>query len=225
VTSRSGDHSSFLATLVVPGRIVLEYAQHWRNLGSDCLLRYVVSAVEPSGLYCIPNTVTRRCVHLTEAREVQAVPVAGSRYNARQMPFRLTPAGVERGAAALEWRRIDVDNQKLHAFLRTRVYQVRALPKLAKRCALWAGVFVVFGLVVAVPQDRKAQRMYQEERIVRGPVMAIRAVFSRNRQRPGRTPGIGFVTTEPQSCRGRLTMEYGYGPMGADNRGGRTLAW
>ena len=65
----------------------------------------------------------------------------------RQMPFRLTPAAVERGAAALEWRRIDADNQKLHAFLRTRVYEVRPLPELAKQGAMWAGVFLVFGLV------------------------------------------------------------------------------
>jgi len=113
-------------------------------------------------------------VHLTEAREVQAAPVAGSRYNVRQMPFRLTPAAIQRRAAAQEWRRIDADNQKLHAFLRTRVYGVRPLPELAKQGAIWTGVFLVFGLVVAVPQDRKAQRMYQEGRIVRGPVMATR---------------------------------------------------
>ena len=64
---------------------------------------------------------------------------------------------------------------------------VRPLPELAKQGAIWAGVFLVFGLVVAVPQDRKAQRMYQEGRIVRGPVMATRDVFNRKRQRKGRT--------------------------------------
>lgn len=60
-------------------------------------------------------------MHLTTSGEVQAVPVAGSRYNVRRMPFRLTPTAVERGAAGLEWRRIDADNQKPHTFLRTRV--------------------------------------------------------------------------------------------------------
>jgi hypothetical protein len=75
------------------------------------------------------------------------------------------------------------------------------LPELAKQGAIWAGVFLVFGLVVAVPQDGKAQRMYPEGRIVRGPVMATRDVFNCKRQRKGRTRGIGFVTTEPQSWR------------------------
>ena len=57
----------------------------------------------------------------------------------------------------------------------------RPLPELAKQGAIWAGVFLVFGLLVAVPQDRKAQRMYQEGRIVRGPVMATRDGFNRKR--------------------------------------------
>jgi hypothetical protein len=50
-------------------------------------------------------------------------------------------------------------------------------------------------------------------RPVRGPVMATRDVFNRKRQRKGRTGGIGFVTTEPQSWRERLTIKYSYGPM------------
>ena len=110
-----------------------------------------MSAVGPAGSYWILNTVTRRGVHLTTSGEVQAVPVAGSRYNVRQMPFRLTPAAIARGAEALQWRRIDADNQKLHAFFRTRVYGTRPLPELAKQGAIWAGVFLVIGLL-----DRRA---------------------------------------------------------------------
>ena len=163
-----------LAALVVLGRIAFEYAQHWSDLGTHYLPHYVMSEMGPSGTYWILNTVTRRGVHLTEAREVQAVPVAGSRYNVRQMPFRLTPQAIARGAQALQWRRIDADNEKLHTFFRTRVYGVQPLPELAKQGAIWASVFLVIGLLVAVPQDRKAQRMYQEGRIVRGPVMATR---------------------------------------------------
>jgi hypothetical protein len=34
------------------------------------------------------------------------------------MPFRLTPAAIEHGATALQWRRIDADHEKLHEFLR-----------------------------------------------------------------------------------------------------------
>jgi hypothetical protein len=203
----------FLAALVVPGRIVLEYTQHWSDLGSHYLPHYVVSAVGPSGLYWILNTVTRRGVHLTEAWEVQASPVAGSRYNVRQMPFRLTPAAIAHGARELEWRRIDADNPKLHAFFRTRVYGVRPLPDLAQQGAIWAGVSLIIGLLIAVPQDRKAQRMYQEGRIVRGPVIVPRDLFNRKRQRRGRTGGIGFVTTEPQSWRERLFINWVYGPM------------
>jgi len=203
----------FLAALVVPGRIVLEYAQHWSGLGAHYLPHYVMSAVGPAGSYWILNTVTRRGVHLTTSGEVQAVPVAGSRYNVRQMPFRLTPAAIARGAEALQWRRIDADNQKLHAFFRTRIYGARPLPELAKQGAIWAGLFLVIGLMVALPQDRKAQRMYQEGRIVRGPVMATRDMFNRKRQRNGRTRGIGFASKEPQSLRERVSMKYVYGPM------------
>ena len=54
--------------------------------------------------------------------------------------------------------------------------------------------------------------MYQEGRIVRGPVMAPLDVFNRKRQRKGRTGGIGFVTTESQSWRERLLIKYAYGP-------------
>lgn len=35
----------FLAALVVPGRIILEYAQHWSDLGSHYLPQYVVSGL------------------------------------------------------------------------------------------------------------------------------------------------------------------------------------
>jgi hypothetical protein len=203
----------FLAALVVPGRIVLGYTQHWSDLGSHYLPHYVMTAVEPSGLYWILNTVTQRGAHLTEAWEVKAAPVAGSRYNMRAIPFRLTPAAIERGAAALEWRRIDADSRKLHAFLRARVYGVRPLPELARQGVIWAGVFLVFGLMVAVPQDRKAARMYREGRVERGPVMVTRDEFNRQRQRRGRTRGVGFATSEPQSWRERLLIEWAYGPM------------
>ena len=135
----------------MPGRIVLEYAQHWSDLGAHYLPHYVMSAVGPAGSYWILNTVTRRGVHLTTSGEVRAVPVAGSRYNVRQMPFRLTPAAIARGAEALQWRRIDADNQKLHAFFRTWVYGTRPLPELAKQGTIWAGVFLVIGLLIALP--------------------------------------------------------------------------
>jgi len=157
--------------------------------------------------------VTRRGAHLTEAWEVKAAPMTGSRYSVRAIPFRLTPAAIERGAAALEWRRIDADSRKLHAFLRARVYGVRPLPELAKQGAIWAGVFLVFGLVVAMPQDRKAARMYREGRVERGPVMVTRDEFNRQRQRRGRTRGVGFATSDPQSWRERLLIEWAYGPM------------
>ena len=58
--------------------------------------------------------------------------------------------------------------------------------------------------------------MYQEGRIVRGPVMATRDVFNRKRQRKGRTRGIGFVTKEPQSLRERADHEVRLRADGAD---------
>jgi hypothetical protein len=128
----------FLAALMVPGRIAVEYAQRWNDLGTHYLPHYVISAVGPSGKYWILNTVTRRGAHLTTSAEVEAVPVAGSRYSVRAMPFRLTPRAVERGAETLQWRRIEADNPKLHAFPRTRVYGARPLPELARQGAVWA---------------------------------------------------------------------------------------
>lgn len=129
----------FLAALVVPGRIAVEYAQHWNDLGAHYLPHYVLSAVGPSGRYWILNTVSKRGTHLITSAEVEAIPVTGSRYSVRAMPFRLTPRAVQRGAAALEWRRIDADNRKLHAFLRTRVYGVRPLAEHATQGAIFAG--------------------------------------------------------------------------------------
>ena len=202
-----------LAALIVPARIALEYGEHWSDLGAHYIPQYVMTAVGPSGTYWILNTVTRHgAMHLTTSSEVQAVPVTGSRYNVRVMPFRLTTAAVEDGAKALQWSRIDANNIKLHAFLRRGVYRARPLPELAKQGAICAGVFLIFGLVVAVPQDRKAQRMYQEGRVVRGPLMVTRDLFNRKRQRRGRTSGIGFVTKESQSLWERLIMKYFYGP-------------
>ena len=200
-------------SLVVPARIAVEYAGHWNDLGAHYLPHYVLSSAGQSGKYWILNTVTRRGTHLTTGAEVEAVPVAGSRYSVRAMPFRLTPRALERGAQALQWRRIEADNRKLHAFLRTRVYGVRPLPELATQGAVWAGAFLVVGLLVAAPQDRKAQRMYQEGRIVRGPVIVTRDVFNRKRQRKGRTRGIGFVTKDRQSLREWALIKWAYGPI------------
>jgi hypothetical protein len=129
----------FLAALIVPGRIAVEYAEHWNDLGAHYLPHYVMSAVGASGKYWILNTVTRRGAHLTTSAEVESIPVAGSRYSVRAMPFRLTPRALERGAEALQWRRIEADNRKLHAFLRTWVYGARPLPELAKQGAIRRG--------------------------------------------------------------------------------------
>jgi hypothetical protein len=65
----------------------------------------VLSGAGQSGRYWILNTVTPRGLHLTTSREVRAVPVAGSRYDVRRMPFRLTGEAMQRGAVALQWRR------------------------------------------------------------------------------------------------------------------------
>ena len=206
-----------LATLLVPARIALEYAQRWSDLGTHYLPHYVTSGLPSlSGEgrpYWLLNTVTLRGQHLTPSWQVEAVPVPGSRYNTRVMPFRLTPAAIERGATALQWRRIDADHEKLHEFLRTRVYGVRPLVELAWGGALWAGAFLLIGLLIAVPQDARAARMYRDGRIVRGPVIVKRDVFNRKRQRKGRTTGMGFVTQERQSWRERLLIQYAYGPI------------
>src|ERR1019366_355330 len=70
-----------LAALVVPERIVLEYTQHWSDLGSHYLPKYVVSGLGsfagPGHSYWLLNTVTRRGGHLTTSGEVQACPVVG----------------------------------------------------------------------------------------------------------------------------------------------------
>jgi hypothetical protein len=203
----------FLAVLIVPARIAVEYAQRWNDLGAHYLPHYLLSSAGQSGRYWILNTVTRRGAHLTTSAEVEAVPVAGSPYSVWAMPFRLTPRAVERGARTLEWRRIEADNRKLHAFLRTRVYGARPLQELAKEGAIWAGAFLAIGLLIAVPRDRKAQRMYREGRIVRGPAIVTRDVFNRKRQRKGRTRGVGFVTTDRQSLREWLLIKWAYGPI------------
>jgi hypothetical protein len=194
-----------LAALVVPGRIAFEYAEHWNELGTFYFPHYVASGAPWSAgvRRCrLLETVTRRSVHLTASREVEPVPGG----------FRLTPAAVERGALALRWQRVEVDSAKLHEFLRSEVYGARPAGELMKDGALWACALLLNGLLVAVPMDRRAQRMYREGRLVRGPVVVTRDVFNRKRKRGGRTDGIGFVTREPQSLRERWLIQYAYGP-------------
>src|ERR1700690_4289340 len=197
-----------LAALAVPGRIAFEYVRHWNELASFYLPHCVASGAPGSAgaRRCrLLKTVTRRGVHLTASREVEPVPGG----------FRLTPAAVARGAGALRWQRVEVDSAKLHEFLRSEVYGVRPADEIAKDGALWACALLLNGLLVAVPMDRRAQRMYREGRLVRGPVVVTRDLFNHRRKRGGRTDGIGFVTREPQSLRERGVIQYAYGPRGA----------
>ena len=194
-----------LAALAVPGRIAFEYVRHWNELASFYLPHYVASGAPWSAgaRRCrLLKTVTRRGVHLTASREVEPVPGG----------FRLTPAAAERGAVGLRWQRVEADSAKLHEFLRSEVYGVRPADEIAKDGALWACALLLNGLLVAVPMDRRAQRMYREGRLVRGPVVVTRDLFNHRRKRGGRTDGIGFVTREPQSLRERWLIQYAYGP-------------
>ena len=194
-----------LAALAVPGRIAFEYGRHWNELGTFYLPHYIASGAPWSAgaRRCrLLETVTRRGVHLTASREVEPVPGG----------FRLTPAAVERGAVGLRWQRVEADSAKLHEFLRSEVYGARPAGELAKDGALWACTLLLNGLCLAVPMDRRAQRMYREGRLVRGPVVVARDAFNRKRKRGGRTDGIGFVTREPQSLRERWLIQYAYGP-------------
>ena len=72
---------------------------------------------------------------------------------------------------------------------------------------------LLLGLCVAIPRDMRTTRERREGRVVRGPLVVTRDQFNRKRKNKGRTDGVGFVTSEPQSLRERLCMKYRYGPM------------
>ena len=69
---------------------------------------------------------------------------------------------------------------------------------------------MIFGLVLAWPADRKARRILEDGRRVRGAEMVTRDEFNQRRKY---NLGIGFKTLEKPSLREKLWIKYPYGPM------------
>ena len=211
-----------LALLLVPGRVALEYGQHWSDLGKHYLRDYLISgAWSGVGLsmarpyWMLTTRMRRGAHHFTVGGEAERVPVASGGDAGAGSTFRLTPEAMAAGAVRLEWRRIQADAGKLHEFLRESIYQARPVGELAEEGVIWGGVFLLVGLVVAVPQDGRARRVYREGRVVRGPLVVRREEFNRQRQGQGRAPGIGFATGERPAWYERLLPPPGpgYVPM------------
>ena len=162
----------------------------------------------PVGYYALPVVVGRKFGPRL-ATDGEVVPVVLSNGHPG---LALTDQAVKHGAVGLKWEEGRYQNEYLHEMIRQWVFQDQTWWELAKPACLGGlGVFAL-GLCVGIPRDARATEERRKGRLVRGPLVVTRDQFNRKRTGQGRTDGIGFMTTERQSLRERLLVQYHYGP-------------
>jgi type IV secretory pathway TraG/TraD family ATPase VirD4 len=203
-----------LASVVSAGAIVYNrYERDWPYVERLYLKTYLAAGVariaRPAGYYTLPLIIDRK-VGLRLPRVGEVVPAVLP----NGLPgVALTERAVQHGAMRLEWKEHKFDNDRLHRLIRHWVFQDQTWWDLT-RPACYGGLGVLLlGLCVGIPRDMRATKVRRQGRLVRGPLVVTRDQFNRKRKKRGRTDGIGFITTEPQSLRERLFMTYRYGPM------------
>jgi hypothetical protein len=160
------------------------------------LAHYIVANAGWFNKYLVLHTVDRKGKwHPTVPAEVVALnldhPVRGV------IPFRLSDAALKTGAVRLVNPVIPVDKARFVAFLRDWVYNGETLGQLLKPGMMWGFGVMVFGLCLAWPADRKARRVLEEGRRVRGAEMVTRDEFNQRRKY---NLGIGFKTLKSPVC-------------------------
>ncbi len=124
----------------------------------------------------------------------------------------LTELAVEHGAARLNWEQAAYKNEYLHEMIRHWVFRDQTWWALLKPACLGGLAVFAVSLCFGIPRDARATEERRKGRVVRGPLVVTRDQFNRKRTGHGRTDGIGFMTTEPQSLRERLLVKYHNGP-------------
>ena len=187
----------------------IETQFEWDGMQRYYLAHYVVANTGLFQKYLVLHTVDRKGkLHPTVPAEVVALnldhPVRGV------IPFRLSEAALKTGAVRLVNPVIPVDKARFVGFLRDWVYNGETLTELLKPGMMWGFGVMMFGLCLAWPADRRARRVLEEGRRVRGAEMVTRDEFNRKRKY---SYGIGFKTLEKPSMREKFFIKYPYGPM------------
>jgi hypothetical protein len=203
-----------LASVVSTGAIMYyQYERDWPYVERLYLKTYVMAGVariaRRAGYYTLPLVIDRK-VGLRLPRIGEVVPAVLP----NGLPgVALTERAVQHGAMRLEWQEHKFDNDRLYRVIRHWVFQNQTWWDLA-RPACYGGLgILLLGLCLGIPRDLRAAKVRRQGRLVRGPLVVTRDQFNRKRNKRGRTDGIGFITTEPQSLRERLFMTYRYGPV------------
>jgi hypothetical protein len=202
-----------LACVVSTGAIMYyRYERDWPYVERLYLKTYLAAGLarsaRPAGYYTLPLIIDRK-VGLRLPRVGEVVPAVPNRLPG----VALTEKAVQHGAMRLEWQEHKFDNDRLYRVIRHWVFQDQTWWDLARPACYGGLAVLLLGLCLGIPRDMRATKVRRQGRLVRGPLVVTRDQFNRRRNKRGRTDGIGFITTEPQSLRERLFMTYRYGPM------------
>jgi len=203
-----------LASVVSTGTIMYyQYERDWPYVERLYLETYVATGLariaRPAGYYTLPLVIDRKG-GLRLARVGEVVPAVLPK---GPPGVALTEKAVKQGAMRLEWQEHKFDNDRLYRVIGHWVFQDQTWWDLARPACLGGLGVLLLGLSVGMPRDMRASKVRRQGRLVRGPLVVTRDQFNRQRKKRGRTDGIGFITTEPQSLRERLFMTYRYGPV------------
>jgi hypothetical protein len=203
-----------LASVVSTGAIMYyQYERDWPYVERLYLKTYLATGLarmaRPAGYYSLPLVIDRKVgLRLPRVGEVAPAELPNG------LPgVALTERAVLHGAMRLEWQEHKFDNDRLYRVIRHWVFQDQTSWDLARPACFGGLGVLLLGLCLGIPRDMRAAKVRRQGRLVRGPLVVTRDQFNRKRNKRGRTDGIGFITTEPQSLRERLFMTYREGPM------------
>jgi hypothetical protein len=199
----------FFGLVAVFAAWMFEWQFEWTGMQKYYLAHYVVANTGLIHKFLVLHTVDRKG-KWRPAVPAEVVPVNLDHPVRGVIPFRLSDAALQAGEVKLANPVIPVDPQLFVKFLRNWVYNGESLEQLLKPGVEWGFAVMIFGLVLAWPADRKARRILEDGRRVRGAEMVTREEFNQRRKY---NLGIGFKTLEKPSLREKLWIKYPYGPM------------
>jgi hypothetical protein len=199
----------FFGLVAVFAAWMFEWQFEWDGMQRYYLAHYVVANTGLIHKFLVLHTVDRKG-KWRPAIPAEIVPVNLDHPVRGVIPFRLSEAALQAGEVKLANPVIPVDPQLFVKFLRNWVYNGESLEQLLKPGVEWGFAVMIFGLVLAWPADRKARRILEDGRRVRGAEMVTRDEFNQRRKY---NLGIGFKTLEKPSLREKLWIKYPYGPM------------
>lgn len=170
----------------------IQYKREWTFAQRFYLARYLQTGLagklRKAGYYTLLTVVDRRGRRLLPlADELAPATLANG-----ERGETLTEAAVNRGAARLEWQRGFYNNAQLHAQIGHWVFEDQSWWDLVKRACYGGLIIFGFGLVLAIPAERRRSHILKHGRRLRGPELVTASEFNRR----NRADGIGFVNQE-----------------------------